>query len=93
MQQISYKQEIKDLVEFQKVSTTSSLKTLHPFLDNEGILRVGGRLQQSTLPYDIVHQIILSPNHHFTKLLVSSKHIQLHHAGPQLLMASLRKKY
>ena len=75
MQQISYEQEIKDLVESQEISTISSLKTLHPFLDNEGILRVGGRLQQSTLPYDVIPQIILSPKHYFTKLLVSSEHI------------------
>jgi len=93
VQQISYKQEIKDLVESQEVSTTSSLKTLHPFFDNKGILRVGGRLQQSTLPYHVIHQIILPPKHHFTKLLVSSEHIRLHHAGPQLLMASLWEKY
>jgi len=35
----------------------------------------------------------LPPKHHFTKLIVSSGHIRLHHAGPQLLMASLREKY
>jgi len=93
VQQISYGQEIKDLLESQEVSTTSSLKTLHPFIDDKGILRVGGRLQQSTLPYHVIHQIILPPKHHLTKLIVSSEHIRLHHAGPQLLMASLREKY
>jgi hypothetical protein len=30
VQQISYAQEIKDLIEQQEVATTSSLKTLHP---------------------------------------------------------------
>jgi len=93
VQQISYEQEIKDLLECQEVSTTSSLKTRHPFIDDKGILRVGGRLQQSTLPYHVIHHIILPPRHHFTKLIVSSEHIRLHHAGPQLLMASLREKY
>jgi len=56
VQQISYEQEIKDLLECQEVSTTSSLKTLHPFIDDKGILRVGGRLQQSTLPYHVIHK-------------------------------------
>ena len=51
-------------------------------LDQEGLLRVGGRLQQSTLPYQAMHQMILSPNHHFTKLVVSAANIRLHHAGP-----------
>jgi len=81
------------LLESQEVSTTSSLKTLHPFIDDKGILRVGGRLQQSTLPYHVIHQIILPPKHHFTKLIVSSEHIRLHPAGPPLMMASLWEKY
>jgi len=42
VQQISYAQEIKDLMEHQEVAATSSLKTLHPFIDQEGLLRVAG---------------------------------------------------
>jgi hypothetical protein len=64
-----------------------------PFIDQEGIIRVGGRLQQSTLPYQAMHQIILPASHHLTKLIVSAEHIRLLHAGPQLLIASLREKY
>ena len=41
VQQISYAQELKDLMEIQEVGVTSSLKTLHPFIDQEGLLRVG----------------------------------------------------
>jgi hypothetical protein len=37
--------------------------------------------------------MILPASHHFTKLVVSAEHIKLHHAGPQLLTASLREKY
>jgi len=80
-------------MEQHEVAASSSLKTLHPFIEKEGLLRVGGRLQQSTLPYRTMHQIILLSNHHFTKLVVSAEHIRLHHAGPQLLIASLRERY
>jgi hypothetical protein len=76
VQQISYAQEIKDLTKQQEVATTSSLKTLYPFIDQEGILRVGGRLQQSILPYQAIHQMIMPASHHFTKLVVSAKHIR-----------------
>jgi hypothetical protein len=38
VEQISYAQEIKDLMERQDVAKTSSLKTLHPFIDQEGLL-------------------------------------------------------
>jgi hypothetical protein len=35
VQQISYAQEMKDLLEHQKVAANSSLKMLHPFIDQE----------------------------------------------------------
>jgi len=75
------------------IAATSSLKTLHAFIDQEGLLSVGGRLQQSALPYEAIHQLILLVSHHFIKLVVSEEHIRLHHAGPQLLIASLREKF
>jgi len=64
--------------EQQEVAASSSLNILHPFIDNEGLLRVGERLQQSTLPYQTMHHIILPSNHHFTKLVASAEHIRLH---------------
>jgi hypothetical protein len=42
VQQTSYAQEVKNLTGQGEVATTSSLKTLWPFIDQEGILRVGG---------------------------------------------------
>ena len=80
-------------MEKKEVSSNSSLKTLYPFIDQEGLLRVGRQLQQCTLPYQAIHQMILPPHHHFTKLVVSAEHIRLHHAGPQLPTASLCEKY
>jgi len=83
----------QELEEKQEFDVNSSLKALHPFLDKEGLLRVGGSLQHSTLPYQPRHQMIRPANHHFTNLIVSAEHIRLLHAGPQLLIASLRDKY
>ena len=37
--------------------------------------------------------MILTTNHHLTRLIVSAEHLKLLHAGPQLLIASLRGKY
>jgi hypothetical protein len=83
VQQISYSQEFKDLMEQQDVAATSSLKTVHPFTEQEGLLRVGW-IQQSTLPYQAIHQMILPASQHFTKLIVSAEHIWFYHVGPQL---------
>jgi hypothetical protein len=93
VQQKSYVQEVQDLRGHGEVATNSPLKILCLFTDHEGILTVGGRLQQSALSYQAKHQMILPANHHFTKLIASAEHIRIHHAGPQLLIASLREKY
>ena len=72
---------------------SSQLQPLHPFLDKEGFLLVGGRLQHSNLPYDSKHQLILPPAHHHIGLIIMNEHLRLMHSGPQLLIASLRKQY
>ncbi|GFU78375.1 speckle-type POZ protein-like B [Trichonephila clavipes] len=41
---------------FQK---TSKLKALYPFLDENSLLRVGGRLCNADLPFEAKHQIII----------------------------------
>jgi hypothetical protein len=92
-QQEMYVQEINDLCKKGQVSSKSQLQTLHPFLDKEGYLRVGGRLQHSHLQYDSKHQMILPPAHHLTELIIMNEHLRLLHAGPQLLSASLRQQY
>jgi len=93
VQKISYAPEIRNLMEQQEVAASSSFKTLHPFIDKDGLLRVGGRLQQSTLPYQTMHQMILPLNHYFTNLVVSAEHIRLQHAGSQLIIEFLRERY
>jgi hypothetical protein len=89
VQQTSYAQEVEEPTHLE-ISSNNSLKTLQ---EKEGLFRVGGRLQKSALPYQNMHQMILPPNHYFTKLVVSAEHSILHHAGSQLLIASLREGY
>jgi transposase InsO family protein len=93
VQQTCFAPEIKDLNSHQEVAANSTLKSLHPFIDQQGLLRVGGCLQKSLLPYQARHQLILPSSHHFTKLVVLAEHMRLLHAGPQLLIASLRETY
>ena len=80
-------------MEQQEVSASSSLKTLHPFWVRKVFSEWVEILQHSTLPYQTMNQMILPSNHHFTKLVVSAEHIRIHHAGPQLLITSLRERY
>ncbi|XP_072392156.1 uncharacterized protein [Diabrotica undecimpunctata] len=72
---------------------TSSLISLNPFLDSEGILRVGGRLQNSDLPFSQKHPIILPKNHVLTRLIVTSYHLKHLHMKQQTLLSILRLKF
>ena len=69
------------------VRKDSPLKLVHPFIDEKGLLRVGGRLNRSSLPYLQMHPVILAANDQLTKLLFQHTHVQLSHCGPTLLMA------
>jgi len=44
-----------------EVSKNSTLRSLDPFLDNYGVLRVGERLQNSLAPYSTRHPITSNP--------------------------------
>lgn len=69
------------------------LLNLSPFIDNANLLRVGGRLSSSNYDYDTKHPILLHASHHITKMIVEHYHRVFLHAGPQLLLATLRHKY
>ncbi|XP_062534373.1 uncharacterized protein LOC134203539 [Armigeres subalbatus] len=72
---------------------SSPLKFLKPRLDDNGILRVGGRLSNAEIPENIKHPVILSAKHPLSLLLAEHYHKVLLHAGPQLMMATMRQKY
>lgn len=68
----------------------SKLLPLSPFIENN-LIRVGGRIKASNYIYDKKHPIVLSSSHHLTKLIFEHEHTHNMHAGPQLLLASVRQ--
>ncbi|KAJ8912011.1 hypothetical protein NQ315_003548 [Exocentrus adspersus] len=89
----SFGDVIRCLKHNQPLPTKCNLLSLNPFLDSEGILRVGGRLQNSNFPYSKRHPIILPPQHLLTKLICQHEHLALMHAGPQLMLSSMKERY
>lgn len=71
----------------------SKLLPLTPIIDSDNILRVGGRLNNSEFKYDKRHPIILDSKHNLTKLIMANEHLRLFHAGPQLMLASVRDRF
>lgn len=88
----SFKSELA-ILRNQRPICKVSLVSLAPFLDKEGLLRVGGRLSKLSATYHKVHPILISAHHPLTKLIFKREHLRLLHPGPQLLLASLRQKF
>ena len=74
----------------KQLSNKHYLKPLNPFLDSEGLLRVGGRLSQSQLEFDSRHPLILHGKHRLTTLLVEHEHKR---SGPKLVLGTLQQRY
>lgn len=92
-QNLYFLEEIKQLKSKQTVAKSSNLHTLCPILDNIGVIRVGGRIEQSQEPYNKKHPIIMPSESHLTKLIISEAHVRTLHGGPQLMLNYLRSKF
>nr|CAH7749587.1 unnamed protein product [Callosobruchus chinensis] len=88
----SFSAEIRQIKD-KKLSSKSRLICLNPFLDDDGYLRVGGRLANAEFNFEKKHPLILAKEHTLSKLLVRQYHQKLLHAGPQHVLASLREKF
>lgn len=93
VQNQSFASEFKHLCNSKPISPKSKIISLNPFLDENGLIRVGGRLRHSDFSYEKRHPVLLPAHHHFTNLLFRHEHIKLMHAGPQHLLSIIREKY
>ena len=74
------------------VKVNSNLHKLDPFIDNEGLLRVGGRLRSTTSPYGIEHPVIVPKKSHVTVLLIRQfHHGKQHHQGYGMTHNAIRQ--
>ncbi|GBM25040.1 hypothetical protein AVEN_96632-1 [Araneus ventricosus] len=52
---------------------------MNPFLDDNGILRVGGRIENSSVNFDQKHPIVLPDKSNFTKIVILYFHLKNMH--------------
>ena len=65
---------------------------LTPFED-DGIVRVGGRLVRSPLTHDEAHPILLPPDDVISKLIIRDSHNRVLHAGRERTLCETRRKF
>jgi len=101
-QAVHFSSEIAQIKAYSHVGRSSRLWKLTPFIDEEGLLRMKGRLQASELTYDEKHPIILPAlkvrtigdiNKTLTARLIYHAHCENQHAGADWLLRHLRERY
>ena len=88
-----FNEKLTDAPRHHQFPKNSPLLQLTPFMDEQGIMRVGGRIQASPmLTEDQKHPAIL-PHCKFVKLIIRDMHKKLLHPSQTTLLAHVRQTY
>jgi Integrase zinc binding domain len=90
---IAFHKEIHLLSKGGDISSRSSIKCLTPYVDGEGLVRVGGRLENAPLDYDCRHPIVLPADQRLTHLVIWDYHVRNFHVKTERLLCDLLSKY
>lgn len=92
LQRNTYTGDIKLLSKGAQLSPSSKLYHLDAFVDQEGILKVGGRLCDAPLPSSVKHPVIIPKDHRITKMIISQCHENVKHQGKGLTINEIRSQ-
>ncbi|XP_024876689.1 uncharacterized protein LOC112457724, partial [Temnothorax curvispinosus] len=93
IQKQSFADEYDSLINHREIKKTSNLLCLSPFMDEDRLIRVGGRLKNSSLAFDARHQIVLPRHHDLSKRIIELEHVRNMHSGVQATMAAVRQRF
>ncbi|XP_071644453.1 uncharacterized protein [Temnothorax longispinosus] len=85
--------EIKILTANSRSPTAHAFSRLTAYIDAQGLIRVGGRLNQPTLDQDNKHQAILPRHSRFSTLIIAHAHLRTLTGGTPLTLAHVRQNY
>jgi len=88
-----FHEELHNLRTQKPLNSKSKILSLHPFIDSNGIIRVGERLRHAPIEYSKKHPILLPSKHHLTELIIRDVHYSNLHAGPQAVLAAMHNNY
>ena len=74
------------------VKKCSSIYKLDPVLQ-DGLVRVGGRLQHAQIDNDAKHPVILPRKHYVVKLIIDCYHRASGHSGIEYTLSLIRERY
>ncbi|KAK7601132.1 hypothetical protein V9T40_008573 [Parthenolecanium corni] len=88
-----FRTDISTLEKGELLSSKSSLRSLSPFVDAYGLLRVGGRLKNSNICYKTRHPIILLRKSILSEILVCHIHEKYFHTTRSFTLGFLQSRF
>ncbi|XP_062715630.1 uncharacterized protein LOC134291645 [Aedes albopictus] len=92
----SYPEEINVLSASKEnqLPKSSAIYAFTPFMDDNGIVRMRGRIGNCEFAtMDVKNPIILPKNHHVTRLILMDFHVRYHHANHETVINEVRQVY
>jgi len=87
-----FRSELEVLRKNSALSSNSKMSRYNPFLD-DGLIRLGGRLQCSDHSREQRHPLLIAGSHRFTELLNLQVHIRLHHFGVRFVLSEFLTEF
>jgi hypothetical protein len=85
-----FSNEYACLVENKPLPRNSNLLPFDPFLDESGLMCVGGRIRKSHLKNQEKFRVLVPQKHHIAILLIEHYHIEVKHQGRFFTESALR---
>lgn len=82
--------EIKCIRDERNIAKNSPIANLNPFIDNRGMLSVGGHLNKAELSEQEQNPLIIPVRHHITTLLIRHYHEEVKHQGRHFTEGAIR---
>ncbi|XP_043496402.1 uncharacterized protein LOC122520377 [Polistes fuscatus] len=91
-QMLHFHDSLSRLSTGKTLTSSDKLQPLNPFLDDKGLIRIGGRLKNCESNYDSKFPIVLSPGN-LSTLIIRKEHEDLNHLGAQSVLSKVRQRY
>ena len=85
-----FSREIVELKNNKPLSNKNLLSFKPFYCETDGLLRVGGRLENADIPFDQKHPILLPAHNNIVTMMLSQEHKRLGHAGAQTVLSNFR---
>lgn len=90
LQHNAFQEELECVRESKAIVKQIPLFSLCPYIDDSGLLRIGGRLSQASLGEDEINPLIVPGRSYIVILLIRHHHKHVHHQGLHFTESALK---